>query len=665
VLRGHKDELDGASFNADGSLVLTSSEDGTARVWDAGDGSLLTTLRGNVGPVLAAAFAPDGERVATAGSDGVVRQWEAASGRTVYRGDGTWISGNRDGDAFVVLGPDGSVHVIDTATATESWVADAGAPQTWGGFSGDGSLLVTAGGDGIGHVWDAASGQPVSELRGHEETYLAADFYGTDQVLTWSDDGTARLWDPRSGEQLQVFDNQASIWEAHLSPDGTHVLTTGVADGVIRMWDAPTGEQLWKVTGLLGTGGIGAGFSADGKLVGTVSGPAIVWDVVSGNRVSTLDSTGKPLSVGFSPDNDTVLTRFDDGSARIWDPMTGDVIVTMAGHDGTVEGAGFSPDGRQVVTAGDDGLVRVWSAGTGQPIATYSSQGGAARWAFLAPDGPFVVSEGEGGVRIDRCDICVAGDELLPLAERRITRRLTADEQAAYLRAGREDSSVTKPRRPGLTDVRGESVPDGPLPAGTYSAVEFEPSFSFMVDEGWQATTFLDRTQFGEVPLAVVVQLQQIDVPSNGLSFIMLAPGRAIDGDKGWDERRNILPFPEDLGSWLSDHPNLRTGRSRPVVVDGISGTSVDTLVTSSPEDPWAVCPVCVTLLAFSLHHPLGPTTTDDLINALGPGEIDRWITLDTGEGRTLVNAFSASRKDFRAFIPIVNGVLESVEIGA
>ena len=164
-----------------------------------------------------------------------------------------------------MLAPDGSVHVIDTATATESWVADAGAPQNWGGFSGDGSLLVTAGGDGVGHVWDAASGQPVSELRGHEKTYLAADFYGTDQVLTWSDDGTARLWDPRSGEQLQVFDNRAPIWEAHLSPDGTHVLTTGVADGVIRMWDARTGEQLWKVTGLLGTGGIGAGFSPDGK----------------------------------------------------------------------------------------------------------------------------------------------------------------------------------------------------------------------------------------------------------------------------------------------------------------------------------------------------------------------------------------------------------------
>lgn len=665
TLRGHKDELNGSSYNSDGRLVVTASEDGTARVWDASDGTLLTTLRGHVGGIPAAAFDPAGEHVATAGDDGTVRLWDAASGSTIFRGDGTWITVDREGTRFMILAPDGGVHVIDAKSARELWVAETGVPQTWGGFSGDASLVVSAGLDGVGHVWDAATGDPMSELRGHEPTYLAADFYGTDQVLTWSDDGTARLWDPRSGEELEIFDNRAPIWEAHLSPDGTRVLTTGITDGIIRMWDAETGEQLWKVTGLLGTGGIGAGFSPGGDLVGTVSGPAIIWDVSSGRKVTTLDSTGKPLSVGFSPDGDVALSRFDDGSARIWDPMTGDVLVEMAGHDGTVNSAGFSPDGRWLVTAGDDGSIRVWNPVNGQPIAIYEGESGAGQYAFFTADAASVVSQSQGGVRIDRCDICVATDELITLAARRETRDLSDEERAEYLSAGTHGSDAAQPPRPGLTDPEGEPVQDGVLPAGRYSAAEFDPSLSFMVGDGWQASTFLDRTQFGEVPLAVLVQLQRIDNPSNGLAFTMLSPGRAIDGMKAWDERRNILPFPDDLAAWLGEHPNLETGHRTVTNIGGVDAVSVDTVVTSAPEDPWPVCPECVTLLALSLHHALGPTTTDDLVNALGPGEIDRWIILRTEEGTILVNAFSASRRDFDRFMPIVNQVLQTVQIGS
>ena len=105
----------------------------------------------------------------------------------------------------------------------------------------------------------------------------------------------------------------------------------------------------------------------------------------------------------------------------------------------------------------------------------------------------------------------------------------------------------------------GAPVPDGPLAAGDYSAVGFDPPLSFTLGAGWQVTTFLDRGEEGEVQLATVVQLQQLDTPSNGLAFAFLDPGRAIDGRKDWDERNNILPFPRDLAAWLATHPNLDT----------------------------------------------------------------------------------------------------------
>jgi hypothetical protein len=43
---------------------------------------------------------------------------------------------------------------------------------------------------------------------------------------------------------------------------------------------------------------------------------------------------------------------------------------------------------------------------------------------------------------------------------------------------------------------------------------------------------------------------------------------------------------------------------------------------------------------------PDGTITTDDLINALDPGWIERWIVLQVDVSRILVNYF-ASKKDF------------------
>ena len=48
----------------------------------------------------------------------------------------------------------------------------------------------------------------------------------------------------------------------------------------------------------------------------------------------------------------------------------------------------------------------------------------------------------------------------------------------------------------------------------------------------------------------------------------------------------------------------------------------------------------------------------------LGPGEIDRWIVLETGGSRILVNFFSATPADFEVFLPVVQEVLDTVRFG-
>jgi WD40 repeat protein len=51
---------------------VTASQDKTAKVWDAEDGTCLLTLTGHTSVVYSAAVAPDGHAVITAGKDNKV-----------------------------------------------------------------------------------------------------------------------------------------------------------------------------------------------------------------------------------------------------------------------------------------------------------------------------------------------------------------------------------------------------------------------------------------------------------------------------------------------------------------------------------------------------------------------------------------------------------------
>jgi len=80
TLRGHSDVVSGVAFSLDGKRLATTSQDQTAKVWDAESGKELLTLRGHSGPLEGVAFSPDGRRLATASQDLTAKVWEAENG---------------------------------------------------------------------------------------------------------------------------------------------------------------------------------------------------------------------------------------------------------------------------------------------------------------------------------------------------------------------------------------------------------------------------------------------------------------------------------------------------------------------------------------------------------------------------------------------------------
>jgi hypothetical protein len=79
----HKGWVTGASFSPDGKLIVTASEDKTARVWDAVTGKAVGEPMRHEEELTGASFSPDGKLIVTASDDKTARVWDAMTGKAV------------------------------------------------------------------------------------------------------------------------------------------------------------------------------------------------------------------------------------------------------------------------------------------------------------------------------------------------------------------------------------------------------------------------------------------------------------------------------------------------------------------------------------------------------------------------------------------------------
>ena len=95
----------------------------------------------------------------------------------------------------------------------------------------------------------------------------------------------------------------------------------------------------------------------------------------------------------FSPDGRYVLTSSHDQTAKLWDVITGESVVTLK-HNGFVLWSGFAPNSHEILTAGQDDLAKLW-------IPRYlcrvhpAQEGKAITSICFSPDGKLVASAGE------------------------------------------------------------------------------------------------------------------------------------------------------------------------------------------------------------------------------------------------------------------------------
>lgn len=385
TLAGHRGGVAACAYSPDGRHILSGSEDGTLRIWDASTAAELMTIESSSKGITCCVYSPDGRHFAAGSSDLTVRVWDAHTGRLLC--------------------------------ATEPFLGHEMNPSVSCAFSPDGRRVVAAASD-IGlfeglKVFDAETGREVATL-GRQEGPVKFCLYSHDgQTILSAAGPDVTLWDARTFKRkgrLPGGAGNVTAWTQ--SPDGTRLFTSASSPSLPwhpsegTLWDLRKGRRLSSWPEPRGTVHA-AEFSPEGRRLILALGFSFFGQSFTQGTLKLVDASSYAeirewnghsntiQSCHFSPDGEAVLTASADGTLRVWNPGA-PVSPALPRHRDKVGSCVFAPDGRRLASASASPLapaqLKMWDGTTGELVAEWEGGADGTTVCAFSPDGQYLIS---------------------------------------------------------------------------------------------------------------------------------------------------------------------------------------------------------------------------------------------------------------------------------
>lgn len=105
-------------------------------------------------------------------------------------------------------------------------------------------------------------------------------------------------------------------------------------------------------------------------------------------------------SASISSDGKKIVTASMDNTAKIWDVVTGRLLLSLNGHKNWVFSAYFSKDAKKIITSSIDSTIKIWDAGTGMLLKSIVDPSYFLSEAMFSPDESFILSCSFGKVKV-------------------------------------------------------------------------------------------------------------------------------------------------------------------------------------------------------------------------------------------------------------------------
>lgn len=224
-------------------------------------------------------------------------------------------------------------------------------------------------------AWRPGNADPHGELK--LESIVKGSLYDADngRLLTWGDDGIARLWNIEKWELVRAFKHDGKVTQAFFRPGTQEVLTWAEKSPPgMKVDDWPTAGYLW---------------SPDGDQ------PLHVIPNGQGSRRMEVSPDGSQLLTwGVRPLSNDEMNR-----ATLWSLAEGKPVAFLP-HEAFVGGACFRPNGAEVMTWGEDGTAKLWSRADGKLLKAWTDQNGVREIVFQPGGERFVLLDGAGSAGV-------------------------------------------------------------------------------------------------------------------------------------------------------------------------------------------------------------------------------------------------------------------------